>query len=445
MIRSLLGLDEKRSLSFQDVFGQGLDLTMYRGTASGKHVGPESALTVSAVYGSVRILSDNVATFPVDSYIRWDGARKPFRPTPSWLAFEQGPHGKIEVLSQTMVSLLTAGNAYLALYRDPLGQVIFVEVLDPAQVTVQRAGADVRYTVNGTPGLTRMDVLHIPGMMLPGDLEGVSPITYARESIGLSMAATEYGAAFFGNGAIPGVAVEVDGPLSETGVKRLQAAWNEAHQGVGNAHKLAVLTEGAKFQKISVSPEDAQFLQTRAFQVSDIARIYGVPPHLLGDASGSTSWGSGLAEQNVAFVQHSLRPWVERIEAGLTHVMRTEGYPPGAFVKMNLDGLLRGDHERRMASYAVGIESGIYTVDEVRAWEELPPIPTSVEGEPTADARSIVEMIQKVYLGVGKVISAEEARALLNRAGAGLELPGPDLALPDLAKTAPTDSPEETA
>lgn len=381
MIRSLLGLDEKRSMTFQDVWGMGLDAAG-RSTASGKAVSPDTALTVSAVYGSVRIISDNVATFPLDSFIRWDGARRPYRPRPTWMDFQAGPFGKIEVISQAVVSLLTDGNAYLALYRDPMGQVVWMEVLDPAQVTVERFGSDVRYTVNGTSGLTRMDILHIPGMMLPGELEGVSPITYARESIGLSMASTEYGAAFFGNGAVPGVVVEVPGTLSEAGVARLKAAWNDAHQGAGNAHKLAVITEGAKFSKITVDPEDAQFLETRAFQVADIARIYGVPPHLLGDASGSTSWGSGLAEQNVAFVQHSLRPWVERVEAGLTQVMRTEGHSPSAFVKMNLDGLLRGDPARAMEDFTLGIEAGIYTVEEVRAWKDLPPLPKQPDPAP---------------------------------------------------------------
>lgn len=376
MIRELLGMKtERRSMTFQDVWGSGADLILGgRRTASGKTVNPETALTVSAVYGSIRILADNVSTFPIDSFIRRDGARKPYRPRPEWLEFREGPFGKIEVLGQTMVSLLTDGNAYLATYRDRLGRIVWVEVLDPAAVSVERNGHELTYRVNGQP-VTRMDVLHIPGLMLPGAIEGISPIAYARESIGLSMAATEYGASFFGNGAVPGALVEVPGTLSEAGLRMMKASWQAAHGGSGNAHKLAVLTEGAKFTQVSISPEDAQFLQTRQFQVSDIARIYGVPPHLLGDTQKSTSWGSGLAEQNVAFVQHSLRPWVERIEAALTYAMHTEGHPRAAFVKLNVDGLLRGDHERRMNSYAVGIAAGIYTVNEARAWEDLPPVP----------------------------------------------------------------------
>jgi HK97 family phage portal protein len=379
MIRTLLGLDRSEARStggFQEFFLSGADLAHFGGfrSASGKVVNNETALTVSAVYGSIRILSESVATLPMDAMIEWDGAHRPYRPTPEWLTFVNGPFSRIDVLSQTMVSLLTDGNAYLATYRNGTGQVVWVEVLDPATVHPERVGAQILYHVNGRTGLTAMDILHIPGMMLPGAIKGVSPVGYAREAIGLSMAATEYGAAFFGNGAIPKTVVEAPGSISEQGVARLKAAWNDTHQGSGNSGKLAVLTEGASFKTVSLSPDDSQFLDTRRFQVSDIARIYGVPPHLLADASGSTSWGSGLASQNATFLQHSLRPWLERIEAGLTFVMHSEGHSVSSFVKLNVDGLLRGDNKDRMNSYAAGLQNGIYTINEVRALEDLPPV-----------------------------------------------------------------------
>lgn len=377
MIRQFLGLgsEEGRSLSFQDVWGSGLDITSYRKTAAGKAVTHETALEVSAVYGSVRILSDGVSTLPIDSYIRQDGVRKPFRPKPSWLYFEQGRLRKTQAIGQIMTSLLLDGNAFIATYRDGAGKVTQLDPLDPTQVQVQKdKSTGLPYYEIGQQRFGPMEILHIPGMMLPGELRGVSPVTAARETISLSLAATEFGAAFFGNGALPGMTAEVPGQLSPEGVKALKAAWDEAHRGAGNSHKLAVLTEGAKFNKVTVSPDDAQFLQTRGFQVADIARIYGVPPHLLADASGSTSWGSGLQEQNTAYVQHSLRPWVERLEESFAWLMTTEAYPPATFVKFNVDGLLRGDHQRRMTAYVQGIQYGIYSVNEVRTWEDLPPI-----------------------------------------------------------------------
>jgi HK97 family phage portal protein len=438
---------EERSMSFQDIWGMGYDQTGLP-TKAGTVVSYDTAMTVSAVYGSIRILSDNIATLPIDAYQHIDDVRVKYRPRPEWLDFRLGPFGKIEVISQMLVSLLLDGNAYVATYRDATGTIVWMEVLDPKQVVPQRVGSEVRYSVNGQPSVSSMDILHITGMTMPGDLSGISPVTAARESIGLSIASTEYGAAFFGNGAVPGTVVEVPGQLSEQGIKQLKNAWNEKHQGVGNSHKLAVVTEGAKFSKITVDPDDAQFLQTREFQISDIARIYGVPPHLLADASGSTSWGSGLAEQNTMFVQQSLRPWVERIEEGLTTAMLMEGRPSNTFIKLNVDGLLRGDHKQRMDSYAIGLSNGIYTIDEVRAYEDLPPLPTEVEDSPeetdpvdgshdaVESARQVAEIIQKIYLGVGIVVSTDEARALANQAGADLvgELPAqsiPDMSVPE--------------
>lgn len=365
--------EEQRNGSFQEVWGMG---GPWGGTPtkSGKRVNTESALAVSAVYGSVRILSDSISTLPLGAYKAAGESRIRLEPYPEWLGFDRGPYGRIDVLSQIMVSLLTDGNAYIVTYRDRTGMVVWTEVIDPQAVSVERDGAALKYRINGSEQLTAMDVLHIPGMMLPGAITGMSPIQYARESIGLSIASTEYGAAFFGNGAIPKTVVETSSAMSEDGINRLKAAWQDTHGGSGNSNKLAVLTEGAKFSTVSIAPDDSQFVETRAFQVADIARIYGVPPHLLADSTGSTSWGSGLAAQNATFLQHSLRPWIERIEYGLTRTLISEGRGRDAFVKLNVDGLLRGDNKDRMDSYDKGLRSGLYTINEVRALEEMPPV-----------------------------------------------------------------------
>ena len=339
-----LGVPERREVHFDrdlaDWLGAG---TM---TAAGVRVDQDSAMRVSAVFGSVRILSETISTLPADSFQRLDGARKPYRPRPAWL---DAPNpalnlGRIELLGQSMLSLLFDGNAYWATARAATGEVLAVTPLDPAKVEPE----DVK--INGAPhrryraeGLLwgPQDILHVPGMMLPGAIKGLSPIAYARETIGLALAAQEFGARFFGNGGLPGSVVEVPSTITDAGVRQLKAGWRDAHGGVSNAHRLAVLTEGAKFAKITVAPDDAQFIETRAFQVPDIARIYGVPPHLLADASNSTSWGSGLAEQNLAFAQHSLRPWVERLEAGMTRLLVSEGVASRAFIRLNLDGMMR--------------------------------------------------------------------------------------------------------
>jgi HK97 family phage portal protein len=373
--------------TFADVWGRNLD-AYTSNNASGVSITSDTAMQITAVFACVRILSDNVSTLPLDTFINSGGGRKPFTPEPSWMRFETGQLGKIDLLSQMVVSILLEGDAFVAIYRDASFRIISLQVLKPSTVTVEAKDGDVVYRINGGQAeLTRMDILHVPGMMMPGALTGMSPVEYARESLGLSAAATQYGAAFFGGGALPGMTVEVPGELSTVGVKNLKRAWNDVHQGVGNSHKLAVLTEGAKFAKVTINPEDAQFLQTRQFQVPDVARIYGVPPHLIGDATGSTSWGSGLAEQNSAFVQHTLRPLVERMEAGFNWLLRSEGLPQGTFTKLTLDGLLRGSNKDRLDSYVAGLTAGFYTIDEVRAWENLAPIsPTTEMENPNANS-----------------------------------------------------------
>jgi HK97 family phage portal protein len=373
-------IETRDGVTFADIWGRDAQ-EFGLATAADVNVNVDLAMQVSAVFGAFRILSDNIATLPLDVYTSdpnrghdTQGAgRYPFRPRPAWASFECGCN-KIDLISQVVVSLLSDGNAFVAVYRDARLKILSLEVLDPKLVTVERIGGQRMFRINGGDMLTALDILHIRGMTLPGSDRGASPIHYARESIGLSYAATRYGAGFFGNGGLPGLVVEVPGELSPTGIKQLKRGWDDVHKGSGNAHKLAVLTEGAKFSKVTIDPEDAQFLQTRQFQVPDIARIFGVPPHLLADATNSTSWGSGLAEQNTAFVQHTLRPLIERIEQGFNALLKSEGYPDHVFAKLSVDGLLRGSHKQRLESYAIGIQNGIYTVNEVRAWEDMPPL-----------------------------------------------------------------------
>ena len=359
--------------------------------ASGERVTSSDALQVSAVFGCVRLLSETIATLPVSVYSKRGGARREV-PSPMWLDYpnaEPGGMGRIDVLSQVVLSLLLEGNAYLAVrWQGP--NIVGLDVLDPTAIVPHMVMVDGQrrkmfeaYDLDDDGNevllgwFTPRDVLHIPGMMLPGEFAGCSPIAYARESIGLALAAQKYGAKFFANGAIPGAIVEVGGTMSEEGLARARDAWRAANSGVDNAHRVAILTEGAKFSKVAMSPDEAQFLQTRQFQVPEIARIFGVPPHLISDATNSTSWGSGLAEQNIAFSMFSLRPWLERIEAGFNRLLFAETADRMKFMKFNLDEIKRGAPRERMELYTLGLQHGIYSIDEVRAAEDLPPLPDS--------------------------------------------------------------------
>lgn len=380
-INRLTGGGEQRSdtpLNFADVYGRGLDLfTSGARSRAGIRVTTETAMQISTVFACVRILSDSIATLPLDQMIRLDGVPRPSRPRATWLDFEVGPWNKVQIIGQIMTSMLLEGDAYVTTTRMPNGEIVSLDVLDPKRVTpVRLTDGSFAYEVKmdkGTRTVPNTDIKHIPGMMLPGAIEGISPIEYAKETLGLTLAATEFGAAFFGNGAIPGSTIEVPGQLSPTAAQVIKDTWEQAHRGVANSGRIAVLTEGARYSKVTLSPNESQFLETRQFQVPDIARFFGVPLNML--AAEGTQFGDTTAEQNAAFVRHSLRPWVERVEAAFTDLLISEGRPRGNFVRLNVDGLLRGNMTERVQAYSTAVVQGIWTINEVRRWEGLAPVP----------------------------------------------------------------------
>ena len=379
MIRRLLGGGERRSLSFQDIWGRGLDMTTAR-TSSGEVVDYDSALTLSSVYAAIRLLSDSVSTLNLDVFYRSNGSEQKFRPLPTWVGNMSPELRNHEILGQVITSLLLDGNAYLATLRDDTGRVLSLSVLDPSDITPNLGTDDqgvqrLTFTSSKAAGvtLTSRDITMVRGLMKPGQIKGVSPVTAAREFLGLGIATQRFGSSFFGNGATPGSVIEVPGQLSPEGAQALKTAWNDVHKGAGNGSRLAVLTESAKFSRVALSPEDSQFLETRQATVQDVARLYGVPPHLLADASGSTSWGSGLHEQNVAFSQYSLRPLVTRVEAALTSIMRSEGIAV-AFARFDLESMRRVTADR-WSSYSTAVNCGVLSIDEVRAYEGLAALP----------------------------------------------------------------------
>lgn len=334
---------------------------------------PDQAMRLSAVFACLRLLSEAVSTMPLDTFVRSEGARLPYRPRPDYLTFMPPQGSRIDYLSQVMLSLLTNGNAFVATPRDALGVPLDLIPIDPTRVTVRRDNqGQISYRVGNTD-YDAFDVMHIKGMSLPGALRGLSPLGYAAETVDLGLSAQRYGAAFFSNGAVPAAVIEAPNDMTQPAVDRFAAMWNQRHQGTGNAGKVGVLTQGARLNKVSINPDEAQFLETRQFQVPDVARIFGVPPHLIADASNSTSWGSGLAEQNLAFGQFSLRPWVDRIEDAHGRLLTTHGLPQ-VFVKLNMDALLRAGTTERYTAHQIGLAAGFLTVNEVRRLEDLPPI-----------------------------------------------------------------------
>lgn len=371
ILRSLFG----GSTTVSDPGPWSAGMIRWGGGGSSRDVSNDDAMRLSAVFACLRLLSEAIATMPLDTFARGhQGTRRPHRPRPDYLAFQPPQGSRIDYLSQVMLSLLTDGNAFVATPRRPDGTPLTLVVIDPRKVKVQQdARGEISYKV-GEDVYTDWDVMHIPGMRMPGALRGLSPLAYASETADLGLAAQQFGAGFFNNGALPAGLIEAPGEFSRSAAERAASMWDARHRGPANAGRVAVLTGGAKFTQVSVAPEEAQFLQVRAFQVADIARFFGVPPHLIADASNSTSWGSGLAEQNLAFGQFSLRPWVDRIEDAHGRLLTTHGMPD-VFVKLNMDALLRAGTKERYDAHAVGLDSGFLTADEVRRMEDLPPLP----------------------------------------------------------------------
>ena len=288
-------------------------------TSSGKKVNERTAMQTTAVYACVRILAETIASLPLHTYkYTKDGKEKATEHQLYYLLHDEpNPEMTSFVFRETLMShLLLWGNAYAQIIRDGRGQVAALYPLLPDKMRVDRAlNGEIYYeyrTDKGVSILGREDVLHIPGLGFDG-LIGYSPIAMAKNAIGMAIATEEYGASFFANGANPGGVLEHPGVVKDP--KKIRDSWNQVYQGSGNAHRIAVLEEGMKFQQIGIPPEQAQFLETRKFQINEIARLFRIPPHMVGDLEKSSF--SNIEQQSLEFVKYTLDPWVIRWEMSM--------------------------------------------------------------------------------------------------------------------------------
>lgn len=366
---------------------------LFGGTTSGKAVNERTAMQTTAVYACVRILAEAIAGLPLHVYrYRSDGGKEriPFHPLYHLLHDEPNPEMTSFVFRETLMShLLLWGNAYAQVVRNGRGQAIALYPLLPSKMDVSRASnGELVYkyyrdvdesSINPQGGyvtLRKDEVLHIPGLGFDG-LIGYSPIAMAKNAIGMSLATEEYGATFFANGANPGGVLEHPGVIKD--IQRVKDSWNSAYQGSGNAHKVAVLEEGMKFQAIGIPPEQAQFLETRKFQINEIARIFRVPPHMIGDLEKSSF--SNIEQQSLEFVKYTLDPWVVRWEQALQQSLILPSEKLSLFIKFNVDGLLRGDYQSRMNGYSVGRQNGWMSANDIRELENMNRIPSEEGGD----------------------------------------------------------------
>ena len=360
-------------------------------STGGKMVNEFTAMQTTAVYACVRILAETLAALPLQMYRYTPGGKERVYDYPLYHLLHDEPNPEMTsfIFRETLMShLLIWGNAYAQIIRDRLGRVQGLYPLRPDKMTVCRDNqgrifylytktSDENPNIRpyGQVALPKEEVLHIPGLGFDG-LVGYSPIAMARNAVGMTMACEEYGASFFANGASPSGVLEHPGVLKDPA--KVRDSWNAVYRGTGNAHKVAVLEEGMKYQQIGIPPEEAQFLETRKFQLDEIARLYRIPPHMIGDLEKSSF--NNIEQQSMEFVKYTLDPWVIRWEQAMQKALFLPEEKKQYFLKFNVNGLMRGDYESRMTGYSIGRQNGWLSANDIREMEDMNPVPDEKGG-----------------------------------------------------------------
>lgn len=360
-------------------------------SAAGKNVNEFTAMQTTAVYACVRILAESIAGLPLHVYEYKGNGKERVPEHPLYFLLHDSPNPEMTSFlfrETAMIHLLLWGNSYAQILRDGMRRVVGLYPLLPNHMSVERdehGELVYKYTPmsDASPHakggkqiiLHREDVLHIPGLGFDG-LVGYSPIAMARNAVGMTLACEEYGAAFFANGARPGGVLKHPGILKDP--SKLRESWQAVYGGTANTGKVVVLEEGVDYQQISIPPEEAQFLETRKFQIDEIARLYRVPPHMIGDLEKSSF--NNIEQQSLEYVKYTLNPWVVRWEQSLQKALLSPSEQRRYFIKFNVDGLLRGDYQSRMAGYAVGRQNGWLSANDIREMENMNPIPDEEGG-----------------------------------------------------------------
>ena len=393
----------------KDTLGGSRFSFFFGSSTSGKPVNERTAMQMTAVYSCVRILSEAVAGLPLHVYRYGEnGSKEKALDHPLYLLLHDEPNPEMTSFNfrETLMGhLLLYGNAYAQIIRNGKGEVIGLYPLMPSKMTVDRDSRGQLYYLysrgtddsptgeeNGQIYLPPEQVLHIPGLGYDG-IEGYSPLAMAKNAVGLAIATEEYGAKFFAN----------DGVLEHPGVlknpDKVRESWNKLFRGSANSHQIAVLEEGLKYQPIGISPEQAQFLETRKFQINEIARIFRVPPHMVGDLEKSSF--SNIEQQSLEFVKYTLEPWLMRWEQSMSRRLFTDSEKKEYFIRFNVEGLLRGDYQSRMNGYAVARQNGWMSANDIRELENLDRIPAEEGGD--------------LYLVNGSMTKLRDAGAFANQ------------------------------
>jgi len=358
---------EDRAISFQTVWGMGGDVVL--GNNSNTMVNAKTAFSLIPVFSAVSLISDTISTLPVDAYQRIDGNRKPYRPRPSWVDQPDVDQTRSAHYQQVLVSMLIWGNAYVRIFRNGKGDVVNLVALDPQKMEVTRSaiGRKLFHYEGEEKALTSDEVMHLTDLLEPGAIVGMSRVDRLREALGLGIALQDFAATFFGQGVSGSMVVEVPGNITPDQARQLSDSMSNRHGGWRKSGRAAVLSGGATVKDMSVQNDQSQFIESRRFFVEEVARLFNIPLHFL-DVPGSQSYSS-VEQSAIQFVQHTLRPYIEKLEWSYSRLL-----PEQAFLKFNVDGLLRGDFNSRISAYATGLQSGFMSINDVRRIEDMTPV-----------------------------------------------------------------------
>lgn len=346
-------------------------------TAAGVSVSHEQAMRLTAVYRAVKIIAESIGQLPCKIYGRKsDGTRYVDYNHDLYELLHDRPNRwqtPIEFKEMLTGHAVLRGNGYAEKIPSPTKPIAELIPLHPDRVRAFWAPDGLpAYEYRDLKGQPRIilqsEMLHIRAFSSDG-LLGLDPISYMRESLGLALAAEEFGSRFFGNGSNPTGVLEIDGKLSDPAYKRLVESWQERHQGLANAHRPAILEEGLKWQSIGIHPNQAQFLETRKFQVTEIARMFGVPPHMLADLERATF--TNIEHQGLEFIKYCLGPWLVRWEETVKRDLIYGRYKKTHYAKFNADAFARGDTKSRFESYRIGREIGVLSANDIREREDM--------------------------------------------------------------------------
>jgi len=421
--RLLGGRDpETRNVTWQSLWLTDQDIPVR--TLSGVSVTQQNVMAQAAVFDAVRLIADPICTLPIGTFIRQNGERRPFYPQPAWIE-QPDPDPSVQRsdhYQQIMVSLLLNGNYYGRILREK-GEIVAIAPLDPTRVEPKRNKAGfVEFIVDQTTALQASDVVHITELREPGALKGVSRIERLREVFGIGKALDEYVARYF-SGTLSSGIVLYPGEMSPEQAKSLKDEFEKNSKGLRNAHRPNILTGGAKYERIAATADEAQLTQARDFFTLEVARAFKIPPSKLGVNTPGTRAYASVEQDNIDFVTTTLRYYVYKIEEAYSRLLQ----PRAAFIRLNMEALLRGDQQSRYAAYSQGVQAGFLSINDIHRLEDMRPVDGGdTYRVPLANvdlgAANITETQMRVEMAVQLITAGFDPEAALAAVG----LPGID-------------------